>query len=336
MLDAAVRVLFLNILVDFKQKYGMTTLFITHDLSTAYYVGGDVMVMSRGRIVERGPVDEVMLRPAHPYTRLLLASLPSPDPDVRWTERLTLTEQTAERQGGQAAGRTRCLFAERCPEVMDRCWEQIPPAYDVAAGHWARCFLYDGTAGGGAAGAEGAVEAGGRGRPGRPGRRGRSRQAGRRRLHRRPRRGSVPSRTRRRTDRRGYERRGRAAMTAGQTEHAMGASGTRRRLIGAAPLLAVAPAALAACGGTAPAAAPEARPEGGPPAEVIWTSWATDDLGMSRVKEQADLYAQEFPRTKVTIANVPSAQYQDKLLAGLAGAARPPTSSGTTRRTPSP
>ena len=118
-------------------------------------------------------------------------------------------------------------------------------------------------------------------------------------------------------------------MTAGQTKHPSGAPGTpgtpgtRRRLIGAAPLLAVAPAALAACGGPAPEAAPEARPEGGPPAEVIWTSWATDDLGMSRVKEQADLYAQEFPRTKVTIANVPSAQYQDKLLAGLAGGAAP-------------
>jgi peptide/nickel transport system ATP-binding protein len=165
MLDAAVRVLFLNILVDFKQKYGMTTLFITHDLSTAYYVGGDVIVMSRGRIVERGPADEVMLHPAHPYTRLLLASLPSPDPDVRWSERLTLTEQTAERQGGQAAGRTRCLFAERCPEVMDRCWEQIPDAYDVAAAHWARCFLFGGAAGGAAGGSAGANATGTAPRP---------------------------------------------------------------------------------------------------------------------------------------------------------------------------
>jgi oligopeptide/dipeptide ABC transporter ATP-binding protein len=140
MLDAAVRVLFLNILLDFKQKYGMTTLFITHDLSTAYYVGGEVMVMSRGRIVERGPADAVMLHPAHPYTQLLLASLPSPDPDVRWTERLTLTEQTAERQD---AGRARCLFAERCPQVMERCWEEIPEPYAVRAEQWARCFLYD-------------------------------------------------------------------------------------------------------------------------------------------------------------------------------------------------
>jgi len=52
MLDAAVRVLFLNVLLDFKQKYGMTTLFITHDLSTAYYLGGEIMVISQGRIVK--------------------------------------------------------------------------------------------------------------------------------------------------------------------------------------------------------------------------------------------------------------------------------------------
>jgi peptide/nickel transport system ATP-binding protein len=144
MLDAAVRVLFLNILLDFKQQYGMTTLFITHDLSTAYYVGGEVMVMSRGRIVERGPADTVMKRPAHPYTRLLLASLPSPDPDQRWQDRITLTEQTAERSD---LGRERCLFAERCPHVFERCWQEVPEPYPVEPGQWARCFLHDVPAG---------------------------------------------------------------------------------------------------------------------------------------------------------------------------------------------
>ena len=165
MLDAAVRVLFLNILLDFRQQYGMSTLFITHDLSNAFYVGGQVIVMSRGRIVERGDADDVMLRPAHPYTQLLLASLPSPDPDVRWTDRMTDTEQTSALAD---PGRTRCLFAERCAHVMERCWHEVPPAYplvseptataasvvangkpaaraDVPAdeGHAVACFLYD-------------------------------------------------------------------------------------------------------------------------------------------------------------------------------------------------
>jgi peptide/nickel transport system ATP-binding protein len=140
MLDAAVRVLFLNILLDFKQQYGMTTLFITHDLSTAYYVGGEVMVISRGRIVERGAADDVMVHPSHPYTQLLLASLPSPDPDVRWKDRMEVTEQTAETPD---YGRQRCLFAERCPHVMERCWQEVPEPLPVRQGQWARCFLYD-------------------------------------------------------------------------------------------------------------------------------------------------------------------------------------------------
>ncbi len=59
----------------------MTTLFITHDLSTVYYLGGEVMVITKGEIVERGPVSTVMHEPSHPYTKLLLDSIPQPDPD---------------------------------------------------------------------------------------------------------------------------------------------------------------------------------------------------------------------------------------------------------------
>ncbi|HZR39217.1 MAG TPA: ABC transporter ATP-binding protein [Ktedonobacteraceae bacterium] len=96
MLDAAVRVLFLNILLDFKQKYGMTTLFITHDLSTSYYVGGEIMVISRGKIVERGRVDDVLVHPSHPYTQMLLASVPIPDPDARWHEKVMIPGEEEE------------------------------------------------------------------------------------------------------------------------------------------------------------------------------------------------------------------------------------------------
>jgi multiple sugar transport system substrate-binding protein len=97
---------------------------------------------------------------------------------------------------------------------------------------------------------------------------------------------------------------------------------TRRTLIRGLSVLA-APAVLAACGQAAREGGGSTAPQSAGPAEVIWTSWATDDLGMSRVKEQADLFAQEVPSIKVTIANVPSAQYQDKLLAGLAAASGP-------------
>jgi peptide/nickel transport system ATP-binding protein len=96
MLDAQVRKLFLNILLDFQRDHGMTTLFITHDLSTVYYLGGDVMVITKGVIVERGPVSTVMHEPSHPYTRLLLDSIPQPDPDLRWTDRIKVDELEAK------------------------------------------------------------------------------------------------------------------------------------------------------------------------------------------------------------------------------------------------
>jgi ABC-type oligopeptide transport system ATPase subunit len=92
MLDAQVRKHFLDILLDFQREHGMTTLFITHDLSTVYYLGGEVMVITKGEIVERGPVSTVMHEPSHPYTELLLDSIPQPDPDNRWTTRINVDE----------------------------------------------------------------------------------------------------------------------------------------------------------------------------------------------------------------------------------------------------
>ncbi|TAK25356.1 MAG: ABC transporter ATP-binding protein [Chloroflexota bacterium] len=139
MLDAAVRVMFLNVLLDFREKYGMTTLFITHDLSTAYYLGGETMVISQGRIVERGRAEDVITKPAHPYTRQLIASVPVPDPDSRWTDRLEVSEQTAE---VRSRSRDRCLFAERCSHVSDHCWNARPAMMSAGNAQNAACFLY--------------------------------------------------------------------------------------------------------------------------------------------------------------------------------------------------
>ena len=90
MLDAQVRRSFLDLLVEFQERFGMTTLFITHDLSTVAYVGGEMKTIFQGSIVEEGTVEQVMTRPSHPYTKLLLASVPVPDPDRRWTDRVEL------------------------------------------------------------------------------------------------------------------------------------------------------------------------------------------------------------------------------------------------------
>jgi oligopeptide/dipeptide ABC transporter ATP-binding protein len=138
MLDVAVRATLMNIFLDFKEQHGMSTLFITHDLSAAYYLGGDIMVMARGRVVEEGPVDAVMARPAHPYTQLLLQSIPSPDPDNTW-DNLKPTRHEAPLD--RLTSRDRCLFAERCPYVMDMCWQARPPAY-LSGDQRAACYLH--------------------------------------------------------------------------------------------------------------------------------------------------------------------------------------------------
>lgn len=143
MLDAAVRTLFMNILLDFKEQYGVSTLFITHDLSTAYYLGGDILVMEHGRAIEAGSVDSVMDHPAHPYTQLLLQSVPRADPDQRWEDapppvksRPPLALETAAPNG-----RNSCLFADRCPYVMDICRQARPRLFRLAEQH-AACYLH--------------------------------------------------------------------------------------------------------------------------------------------------------------------------------------------------
>jgi ABC-type oligopeptide transport system ATPase subunit len=102
MLDVAVRAVIMNILIDFKDQLGISTVFITHDLSAAHYLGGDIMVMRKGRVVEAGTVDQVLQSPRHAYTKLLLESIPSPDPDVRWESDVSELAKL-EQQAGVAA-----------------------------------------------------------------------------------------------------------------------------------------------------------------------------------------------------------------------------------------
>ena len=142
MLDVAVRAIFMNILLDFKERYGMSTVFITHDLSAAYYLGGNIMVMASGRVVEEGAAETVMREPKHPYTQLLLKSIPSPDPDKRWGE--TAFASNPAPPGAQIS-RNRCLFAERCPHVMPICWAERPPMY-AAGEQRVACYLYQNSA----------------------------------------------------------------------------------------------------------------------------------------------------------------------------------------------
>ncbi len=139
MIDAALRALFLNILLDFRDQHGISCLFITHNLATAYYLGGEIMVMCRGRAIEHGAMDDVIAQPAHPYTQLLLESVPSQDPRQRWTEKRGANAVEASELRFDANA---CVFVERCPRVMEICRQQRPAHVPVQDGQTAACFLY--------------------------------------------------------------------------------------------------------------------------------------------------------------------------------------------------
>lgn len=139
MIDAALRALFLNVLLDFRDKYGISCIFITHNLATAHYLGGEIMVMCRGRLIEQGDMDQVIVQPAHPYTQLLLDSVPSHDPRKRWTEK---REAQAVEATELEFSPNACVFVSRCPHVKDICQQSRPAAMSIETGQEAACFLY--------------------------------------------------------------------------------------------------------------------------------------------------------------------------------------------------
>jgi peptide/nickel transport system ATP-binding protein len=138
MVDASLRMSIVNLFKKLRDEFGVSVLYITHDLATAYYVSDQIAIMFRGNIVEMGPVEQGLMNPRHPYTRLLRESIPEVDPDMRWREKITLTDIEQEeylRRG--------CKFAGRCPMVMDIC-KTVAPADISVDGVLVKCHLYAG------------------------------------------------------------------------------------------------------------------------------------------------------------------------------------------------
>jgi peptide/nickel transport system ATP-binding protein len=136
MVDASLRMSIVNLFKKLREELGVSVLYITHDLATAYYVSDRIAIMFRGNIVEMGPVEQVLMNPKHPYTRLLRESIPEADPTKRWKGEVILSELEHEeylRQG--------CKFAGRCPQVMEKCKHQAPADTDVS-GVLVKCHLY--------------------------------------------------------------------------------------------------------------------------------------------------------------------------------------------------
>jgi peptide/nickel transport system ATP-binding protein len=140
MVDASLRATILESLVKLKRELGISLVYITHDLTTAYQISQNIYVLYRGSVVEVGTVDEVIRQPKHPYTRLLVSSVPLPDPDVRWGG----AEGTAEtrRPVGGGTPAHGCKFANRCPYVMPECREARPPLFRTDDDRAVACNLY--------------------------------------------------------------------------------------------------------------------------------------------------------------------------------------------------
>lgn len=138
MVDASLRMEIVNLFRKLRDEQKVSVIYITHDLATAYYVSDRISIMLRGYIVESGPVEDVLDRPFHPYTKLLQESVPEPVPKEResWAKHIALgTTEVKE------YSRVGCKFAGRCPQVMDICRQADPPDVQVER-RTVKCYLY--------------------------------------------------------------------------------------------------------------------------------------------------------------------------------------------------
>jgi peptide/nickel transport system ATP-binding protein len=129
-LDVLVQAQVLNLMMDLQEQRGVTYLFISHNLAVVEHVADEVGVMYRGRIVERGPAEELFTRPAHPYTRALVDAIPDPEAPSR-------ARAAALRDDDGPAGG--CAFAPRCPRAQARCRAESPVLREVGTNRHAAC-----------------------------------------------------------------------------------------------------------------------------------------------------------------------------------------------------
>ncbi len=137
MIDASLRATVLGSLKRLKEEFGISIIYITHDLTTAYQIGDNIIVLYRGSVAEAGSVDLVVQNPLHPYTRLLVGSIPVPNPDHSWAA------EAPPALPGQKRGLKACKFADRCPSAMPKCLQEKPQLYQTEPHRAVACFLYE-------------------------------------------------------------------------------------------------------------------------------------------------------------------------------------------------
>ncbi len=135
-LDVSVRAQVVNLLQDLQDEFGLTYLFIAHDLSVVRHISHRIAILYSGKLAEIAPTDRVYEQPLHPYTTALLSSVPVPDPVVQRARRRIVLSGEVPNPVDPPPG---CRFASRCPEVFDRCRVETPALEEKAPGHFAAC-----------------------------------------------------------------------------------------------------------------------------------------------------------------------------------------------------
>ena len=130
MLDVSIRIGILNLMLKLKEEHDIAFLYVTHDLASARYIADDILVMYAGQIVERGPVEQVLAEPLHPYTKLLLAAVHA--------ERIEDHRGNASAAIDPAEG---CRFVSRCPLAVPVCSVMTPQLVQARPGQSARCHV---------------------------------------------------------------------------------------------------------------------------------------------------------------------------------------------------
>ena len=137
MVDASLRATILGSLRKLTDEMGISIIYITHDLATAYQVSDNILVMYRACVAEAGEVERVVKHPEHPYTQLLISSIPKVSTTRDWlADDDAQTVQTAPARDG-------CRFLERCPFAMPRCADAMPPLFRTEAHRATACYQYD-------------------------------------------------------------------------------------------------------------------------------------------------------------------------------------------------
>ena len=139
MIDASLRATVLGSLRRLNREFGISIVYITHDLTTAYQISDNIIVLYRGSVAEVGDVRLVVRSPQHPYTRLLVGSIPLPDLKRRW-EAEAAPAMTVKSLTGP-----HCKFVYRCPSASEVCTRSVPGLYRVDDNRAAACFLYQGS-----------------------------------------------------------------------------------------------------------------------------------------------------------------------------------------------